>query len=284
MDLAARLACPACHSALSKRRRAVACAGCRRTFPVSVGGVPDLLLPEALGAEQRRTVAEWEHGAPAYRAMLARLPPSRFEPIDRPLLAAAHGDVVEVGCGDGRLLAKVDRSRVRSILGVEPARPLAEAAAARGLPVVRGSAERLPLHDASVDVLLAGYYALRYSHLDTALAEAARALRPGGRLAFTLVGRRAARLAAVARAVPLLACDATRWSAARLLVGLGDGATLPNDVDGCEALRTRLARSALRLDELLGVPNLPIVGRLPGVRGRLAAALAFDVVVLAYRA
>jgi SAM-dependent methyltransferase len=292
VELAARLACPACHSSLRTTRQGLACSGCPRAYSVSAGGVPDLLLPEVLPEQQRRNIAEWEEEAAAYLALVAGISAKRVAPIDRPLLAIAAGDVVEVGCGDGRLLAQVAGGRVRSRVGIEPAQPLAAAASARGLDVVRGSAEALPLPDASVDSLLSGYYALRNADLDAALAEAARVLRPGGRLGFTLLGRRAARMGGLAASLPLLFDRRRRWLAAQFVVQLGASATLPNDVDDAEQLRHRLGRQGLEVDELLGTPYVPLLtaavtrflpGHLPYLRGAAAARLGFDVIVLAHR-
>ena len=290
MELAARLACPVCLGPLQTEWQVLVCSACARRFPI-VDGVPDLLVSEQVAPAQLETIAEWEEGAEAYQAMWRALGPGRLAPIDRPLLDAAAGDVVEVGCGDGRLLEQVAGPHVRSRLGVEPARPLAAAAARRGLDVVRAAAEALPLADRSVDVVLAGFYALRYVDLDAALTEAARVLRPGGRLAFTLVGRRAARLAATATALPLFLDARRRRTAAELLLGLGAPAAMPNDVDGAGALRSRLAGHGLAVDDLLGTPYLPLASsalarlvgrRLPYLRGGLAA-FGYDVVVLAHR-
>jgi SAM-dependent methyltransferase len=91
-------------------------------------------------------------------------------------------DVVDVGCGDGFHLRFFDGAR--SVLGVEPHAPLVERAQARGLPVVRGEAARLPLPDSSVDLVHARTAYFFGRGCEPGLSEAWRVLRPGGALAI----------------------------------------------------------------------------------------------------
>jgi SAM-dependent methyltransferase len=95
--------------------------------------------------------------------------------------------VVDVGCGDGALVRHLARRGARAI-GVELGdEPLARARAHEPVGDERylaGGAQALPLEDASADVVV---FANSLHHvpvdlLDTALAEAARVLRPGGLL------------------------------------------------------------------------------------------------------
>jgi SAM-dependent methyltransferase len=220
-----------------------------------------------------------------YGAVLATLPAGRFRPIDAPLLALARGDVLEVGCGDGRLLARVAAvGRAGRIVGVDVAPGMARRAAARGFAVAVAPAERLPLPSGSVDAVLSGYYALRYADLELALAEAARVLRPGGRLGFTLLGRRAATLRGRVAGLRLLGSDAGRWTGALSLLGRLD-VTMPNDVRDADELRGQLGRHALRLDRLLGTVSLPLLPGtvVPCLRGGAAARWGYDVVAVATR-
>lgn len=95
----------------------------------------------------------------------------------------AGRDVVDVGCGDGFHLP-VFAAEAASVVGVEPYEPLVRRGRARGLDVRPGSAERLPLPDASVDVVHARTAYFFGPGCEPGLAEAERVLRPGGVLAI----------------------------------------------------------------------------------------------------
>jgi len=105
------------------------------------------------------------------------------------LLAPLSGTVVEVGCGNGRNFARYPDAVTR-VTAVEPEphlRALAtRAAAAAPVPVavVPGTAEALPVPDAAADAAVLCLVLCSLPDRDTALAEIARVLRPGGTLAF----------------------------------------------------------------------------------------------------
>jgi demethylmenaquinone methyltransferase/2-methoxy-6-polyprenyl-1,4-benzoquinol methylase len=88
-------------------------------------------------------------------------------------LAGGTGDVAALMAGPDREVTVID-----------PSEPMMEVGRARGHRHVRwqvGSAERLPLADASVDTLTISFGIRNVTHLDAALAEALRVLKPGGR-------------------------------------------------------------------------------------------------------
>jgi SAM-dependent methyltransferase len=97
-------------------------------------------------------------------------------------------DVVDIGCGDGYLTLETARW-ARSVIGVDRsdavldrARALAERRRVTNAQWKKGDLMRLPLADASVDVALLSQALHHARHPDDALEEAARVLRPGGRL------------------------------------------------------------------------------------------------------
>jgi SAM-dependent methyltransferase len=97
-------------------------------------------------------------------------------------------DVLDLGCGDGFHLPRFAQT-ARSVIGVEPHLPLVRRARERvaGLPsveVVGGSAQRLPLPDASVDVVHARTAYFFGPGCEPGIEEADRVLRPGGVLAI----------------------------------------------------------------------------------------------------
>nr|WP_240894963.1 class I SAM-dependent methyltransferase [Kineococcus siccus] len=110
--------------------------------------------------------------------------PQRLEAAVRAVHDWAGLDVLDVGCGTGFHLPRfaVDAA---SVTGVEPHPPLVQLARRRtaGLPGVRvlaGSAEELPLPDASVDVVHARWAYFFGPGCEPGLAELDRVLRRGG--------------------------------------------------------------------------------------------------------
>lgn len=97
-------------------------------------------------------------------------------------------DVVDIGCGSGFHLPRF-AAAARHVTGVEPYAPLVELARDRvasmpNVDVALGSAQRVPLPDASVDVAHARTAYFFGPGCEQGLAEADRVLRPGGMLAI----------------------------------------------------------------------------------------------------
>ena len=97
-------------------------------------------------------------------------------------------DVADLGCGDGYLTIEAARW-ARRVIAVDRsadvlarARELAARRRVRNITWKRGEIERVPLPDASVDVALLSQALHHASEPGVALAEAARILKPGGRL------------------------------------------------------------------------------------------------------
>jgi ubiquinone/menaquinone biosynthesis C-methylase UbiE len=98
-------------------------------------------------------------------------------------------DIVELGCGTAYFSAKLARAGARPV-GVDPTP--AQLDTARRLqqetgiefPLVDAPAESVPLPDSSFDVALSEYGASLWADPEKWIAEAARLLRPGGRLLF----------------------------------------------------------------------------------------------------
>ena len=104
------------------------------------------------------------------------------------LLADAEGTVLEIGAGTGtnvsayppveRLVLTEPAATMRGILARRVAREGVDAT------VVDASAEALPVPDVSVDTVVSTMVLCTVPDIDTALAEVARVLKPGGRLLF----------------------------------------------------------------------------------------------------
>jgi SAM-dependent methyltransferase len=103
-------------------------------------------------------------------------------------LAAAAGvtagtRVLDVGCGGGEFLGLLRDLGARPV-GVDPAGGMRRLSAARGFEVHAGDAENLPFAAGSFDAV-AAVNALQFADdIPAALAEFARVLAPGGRVAI----------------------------------------------------------------------------------------------------
>jgi len=118
-----------------------------------------------------------------------------------PARRANYPVVIDVGCGWGRSLAKLDaRFRPGRLVGFDIAPKMVEAATREvaalrttsGAPVevVRASSIALPLPDASVDLLFCHQTFHHLVDQDKAIAEFFRVLKPGGTLLFAESTRR----------------------------------------------------------------------------------------------
>lgn len=102
-------------------------------------------------------------------------------------------DVVELGCGTAFESARLARAGAHPV-GVDPTPAQLETARRMQretgieFPLVEASAESVPLPDASFDVAFSDYGASLWADPRKWIPEAARLLRPGGRLLFLTVG------------------------------------------------------------------------------------------------
>jgi ubiquinone/menaquinone biosynthesis C-methylase UbiE len=112
-----------------------------------------------------------------------------LRPYRERVVAGAAGRVLEIGIGSGVNLPLYSRA-LREVVGLEPSPGLlsmAERGAERvDLPVrlLEGSAESIPLDDASVDTVVMTWTLCSIPDAGRALAEMRRVLRPWGRPLF----------------------------------------------------------------------------------------------------
>jgi SAM-dependent methyltransferase len=107
----------------------------------------------------------------------------------RALAPVADLDVVELGCGTAYVSAWLARRGARPV-GIDLSEnQLATARAMQAehgldFPLIHASAEAVPLPDGGFDLAVSEYGASLWCDPDAWIAEAARLLRPGGRLVF----------------------------------------------------------------------------------------------------
>ena len=93
---------------------------------------------------------------------------------------------IDAGCGTGRYL-RLLRERGAIAFGVDLSERMLERAHDDGAIVVRGNICAVPIDSTSVDVVVCGLALGDVPHLDVALAELSRVLRPGGCLVYSVV-------------------------------------------------------------------------------------------------
>jgi ubiquinone/menaquinone biosynthesis C-methylase UbiE len=100
---------------------------------------------------------------------------------------------LEVGIGSGLNLSRYS-AHVQQVIGLEPSPKLLNIARHVGrqsfpVDLIEGSAEEIPLEDASVDTVITTWTLCTIPDASRALNEMRRVLNPGGRLLFVEHGR-----------------------------------------------------------------------------------------------
>jgi ubiquinone/menaquinone biosynthesis C-methylase UbiE len=110
------------------------------------------------------------------------------------IVPAAEGRVLEIGIGSGLNLPFYSRNATH-VVGLEPSPRLlamarrVEDTGCGSIEFIEGSAEAIPLNDASVDTVVTTWTLCSIADAPLALREMRRVLRPGGHLLFVEHGR-----------------------------------------------------------------------------------------------
>lgn len=148
-----------------------------------------------------RNRAHWDELAAGYAASgerswaedaswgIWRIPESELHLLDD----VAGLDAIELGCGTGYVSAWLARRGARPVGIDNSPRQLETAARLQrehdiDFPLLLGNAERVPFPDASFDLAISEYGACLWADPYAWVPEAARLLRPGGRLVFLTNG------------------------------------------------------------------------------------------------
>ena len=134
--------------------------------------------------------ATWGRGfAALYDWFLKSSEEAGLTDMRRELLATASGDVIDIGAGTGVNLELFPESVTRLVMA-EPSEHMAKRLrdkieeSGRAAEVVEAGAESLPFPDDSFDFAVFTLVLCTVDDPDASLAEAARVLRPGGRVLF----------------------------------------------------------------------------------------------------
>ncbi len=134
--------------------------------------------------------ATWGRIFPAvYERSIKATEDAGLREMRKDLLAEASGRVLEIGAGTGLNLGLYPEA-VEELVLVEPDPHMAKRLrpklndSGRQATVIEDSAERLPFEDASFDTVVATLVFCTIPDPAAALREAARVLKPGGRLLF----------------------------------------------------------------------------------------------------
>lgn len=134
----------------------------------------------------RRLVEHWDQMAAKYDKSMLALERRMFGDTRDWVCSRAHGEVLEVAAGTGLNFPHYPRHVRLTAVEWSPAMlELARQRAAdvdRDVELVEGDASDLPFEDGSFDTVVCTYAYCCIPDDDRALAEAARVLRPGGKL------------------------------------------------------------------------------------------------------
>ena len=128
--------------------------------------------PEVIRAQSARESGQWWFRGRA-DVVCGLLPPGDFSRT-----------VLDIGCGWGGLTERL--RPYGKVSGVEPSAAAREEAGRRGVAVLAGSAERLPVADGSVHLAVATDVIEHLEDDVAALSEIARVLRPDGQALITV--------------------------------------------------------------------------------------------------
>jgi SAM-dependent methyltransferase len=173
------IACPVCHRELTAADDRWACDACGRRF--GGNGKLDLTPNPPPDDEVRDQWGLWEQLQANFVAAATEVPEDSLSVTTRPdadafaRFCGLAGTVLDVGCGTQRLPTYADTSSCRFV-GIDPLPGEPE----REFEFVQGLGEYLPFRSDSLDQVL---FATSLDHMlvpRRALAEARRAIRPGG--------------------------------------------------------------------------------------------------------
>ena len=114
--------------------------------------------------------------------------PDPWDMLLRAVAEARPRRVLEVGCGEGELAARMHSELEAEVIALDQSERMVELTQARGVDAIVGDVQELPFDDREFDCALAAWMLYHVPDLDRALSELARVLRSGGRLVAVTIG------------------------------------------------------------------------------------------------
>ncbi len=190
-ELVAILRCLDCQGALDDGESSLICPTCGRTYPVVAG------IPVMMAADDDAEVWEGYFGSRAETLGDSESANSYFDirsfRIVRDKLLGLIGrpeglSILDIGCGTGHFSRSL--ARANQLVGVDISREMAAYARKKGLATVQSTGKRLPFAPATFALVIANNIIQSIREGGPFVAEAARVLRPGGRLILCAPNRR----------------------------------------------------------------------------------------------
>jgi SAM-dependent methyltransferase len=126
---------------------------------------------------------ETEHGLAARKAIYDEVSGADAREVALAAVAeVAPQRVLEVGCGEGELAARMQDEFGVEVVAIDQSRRMVELSRARGVDARVGDVQELPFESGSFDVAVAAWMLFHVPDLDRGISELTRVLRPGGRL------------------------------------------------------------------------------------------------------
>jgi len=140
------------------------------------------LFVRAIRELDRRGALASRRGEGGYAAACGLFGPLHARVIAESVASLVPGaTLLDIGPGPGTVLAGISAATPgATLVGVEPSAAMRAIAADRGIDEIPGSAEALPLSDASVDLAISSLSMHHWEDPAGALRELRRVLRPGG--------------------------------------------------------------------------------------------------------
>ncbi len=257
------LVCPSCRGDLALGRpgtERIRCHGCGKSYPW-MEHIPILIEQEDMDQDLFALANCWNRAASVWSSRIEKSQ-AALNASEKPLLEAALGLVLEIGCGDGRLFSRYEQRGLK-VIGLDFSSEMLARAAPKGFPLVLADAHRLPLRDGAIDTILVPFATIRYLDYEVFFNESFRLLRENGVLGFVAwnsfynIRYRSQR--------------ETDWRRGR-------------DVRRIEDVLSPLSASGFGLESLSGVFSLPakIAPRLAiSLPGRFGATVSRDIVFVA---